>query len=84
MTNNEDTLNFFENLTQRLERADIGFEDDGLQKNKIELAQTDEEAVIIALKNKQAVKKEEVPKDADNKIIDSLINDKINKLINGD
>jgi hypothetical protein len=91
MGTNEDTLNFFEDLQQRLERAELSFEDDGLEKS-IKLSQTDEgartNARIEAMQKGQKFNEKDTPKEelsnANEKIVDELINRKINKLINGE
>lgn len=91
MEDNKDILDFFEQIIQRLSRAESGFEDNEMNK-KIRLSKTDEDARtnsrIEAMKSGKAFNEKDTPKEelsrANEKIIDELINRKINRLLGGE
>lgn len=91
MEDNKDTLDFFDQIIQRLSRVESGFEDNEMDK-KIRLSKTDEDARtnarIEAMKSGKSFNEKDTPKEelsrANEKIIDELINRKINRLLGGE
>lgn len=91
MSENEDIIDFFEGIEQRISRTKIGLEDEKLDK-RIRLSDSDEgartNARIEAMRNKQEFDESQTPEkelsEADDKIIDELIDREINRILNGD